>query len=487
MSQIPMKHTSQRQPRLAYECAIGEVFCRAPIYELIFSCVSPRTLVRTGRSCRAAYAASKDFSHRAYNINRHLSHFLSEPLDFRSLQARTGTLIAGSNALQFLDRTFYPEADMDIYVHPGHVREVLDYLVEREGYKFKPDSTQPADYREIVSDEWDGTVIRGESLDDDELLLYYQIKGVECVLSVEKLGPEGTLKIQLIACETSPFETIVNFHSTCVMNFIAFDAAYSLYPVATFEDRDTLSVWRARPLHDLTVVIKYGERGFAWHSTLPAGISPQTSPFHPFTDRTVGDQYTWRLPLDTAGVDLRLQMNSSSSPFQCDPVIYNGWSLEQVRDGVGTVYRTIQSTVFRYNYTTTNYKLNFRLWLFAAEQGLLSRILLRNNLLEKKSWPWFDAELAIFWEILRMIFCPSFDGTLLSTRLSSYRPAVLTLRYGVVEAKQPVFQAYCATFHSCNCSIPVDCLIPVSSSLCTCMSNNSTPSKNFPGELKFSL
>lgn len=404
MSQIPTKHTSQRPPRLAYECAVGELFGRAPIYDAIFSCVSPRTLVRIGRSCRTAYVASKDFSYRAYNIHRHLSRFLSEPLNFRSLQARTGTLIAGSNALQFLDRTFYPESDMDIYVHPGHVREVLDYLVEKEGYKFKPDSTQPRDYREIVSDEWDGTQIRDEALDDDELLLYYQIRGVESVLSMEKRGPDGLLKIQLIACKTSPFDAIINFHSTCVMNFIAFDAAYSLYPVGTFEKRETLPVWRARPLHDLTVVIKYGERGFAWVSTLPSGTSPQNPPFYPFTDRTVGDRYTWKLPLDTRGVALRSQMNPSSSVFQCDPVIYNGWALERVQHGMGTVYKTIRSSVFRYNYTTTNYKLNFKLWLFAIEQGFLSRILLENHLLEKETWPWFDAELASSWEAFKHDF-----------------------------------------------------------------------------------
>ncbi|KAG1862865.1 hypothetical protein C8R48DRAFT_708701 [Suillus tomentosus] len=401
MSQITVKPTNQRQPRLAHECAVGELFGRAPIYDAIFSCISPHTLVRIGRCCRAAYVASKDFSHRAYNIHRHLSRYLSEPLNFRSLQARTGTLIAGSNALQFLDRTFYPKSDMDLYVHPGHVREVLDYLVEREGYRFKPDSTQPQDYREIVSDEWDGTRIRDESLEDDELLLYYQIRGVESVLTIEKRGPDGLLKIQIIACETSPFDAIINFHSTCVMNFITFDAAYSLYPVATFEKRETLSVWRARPLHDLTVVIKYGERGFAWISTLPAGTSPRNSVFYPFTDRTVGDRYTWKLPLDTRGVALRPQMNPSSPIFQCDPVIYNGWALERVQHGMGTVYKAIKSSVFRYNYTTTNYKLNFKLWLFAIEQGFLSRILLQNNLLDKESWPWFDTEIASSWETFK--------------------------------------------------------------------------------------
>jgi len=192
------------QPQPADECVTNEVFCCAPVYDNIFSHTSPRELARLGRSCHAAYAASKDYSRRAFNINRHLSGFISKPLLFRSLQARTGTLIAGSNALQFLDRTFYGEADMDMYVHPGHAREVMDYVVEREGYEFKPHSRQPQDYREIVSDKWDNTRMRQD----------YQIKGVRSVLSLEKHGSNGYRKIQVIECAMSPFDTIINFHSS---------------------------------------------------------------------------------------------------------------------------------------------------------------------------------------------------------------------------------------------------------------------------------
>ncbi|OJA19607.1 hypothetical protein AZE42_12822 [Rhizopogon vesiculosus] len=49
--------------------------------------------------------------------------------------------------------------------------------------------------------------------------------------SILKCGPESLLKVQLIESDMSPFDTIVNFHFTCVMNFIAFDAVYSLYPL----------------------------------------------------------------------------------------------------------------------------------------------------------------------------------------------------------------------------------------------------------------
>jgi hypothetical protein len=182
---------------------MGEVFYRAPIYDNIFSYTSPRELVRLGHSCRAAYAAFRDYSRGAFSINRHLSNFLSKPLLFRSLQARTGTLIAGSNALQFLERIVYNEADMDLYVHPGHAREVMDYVIEIEGYEFKPHSKQPQDYRKIIVDEWNRTLRQD-----------YPIKGVRTVLSLEKHGSNGFRKIQVIECTLSPFETIINFHSS---------------------------------------------------------------------------------------------------------------------------------------------------------------------------------------------------------------------------------------------------------------------------------
>ncbi|KAG1859441.1 hypothetical protein C8R48DRAFT_605657 [Suillus tomentosus] len=398
-----MSESHGPQPQFA-DGVIGEVFDCTPVYDNIFSYVSPRELVRLGRSCRAAYAASKDYSRRAFNINQHLSRFISKPLLFRSLQARTGTLIAGSNALQFLDRTLYDEADMDIYVHPGHAREVMDYVVEREGYEFKLHSRQPRDYRKIVSDKWDNTRTRRD----------YQIKGVRSVLSLEKHGSHGYQKIQVIECMMSPFDTIINFHPTCVMNFIAFDAAYFLYPKATFEDRSTLQVWRARPLHDTSVTIKYSQRGFQWLSTLPA----DTSSFYPHMTRTVGDRYTWKLTLDTQEVVLRPQMSSSSTPFQFDPVSYNSWSLSECDEEMATVYKPIQSAIFRYNYTTANALLHLDLYQFMLEQCFLRRISLQDTdiaEMAKQTWyvdtfryclfeiyliySWrFDAEFTRFWQ-----------------------------------------------------------------------------------------
>ncbi|KAG1758073.1 hypothetical protein EDD22DRAFT_784371 [Suillus occidentalis] len=67
----------------------------------------------------------------------YLSRYFSDPLQFRSLQARTGLVMSGSNALQFVDHTSYPESDLDLYAHPGHLYELMEWL-ESIGYNLTP-------------------------------------------------------------------------------------------------------------------------------------------------------------------------------------------------------------------------------------------------------------------------------------------------------------------------------------------------------------
>lgn len=108
------------------------------VYDLVLSCFSPAQLCRLRLACKLANEAARSFVRRAYDINRHLKHFFDDPLAFRHLQAETGALISGSNALQFLDRTFYPKADLDIYVDVRYCEQLVKYLTLREGYVFRP-------------------------------------------------------------------------------------------------------------------------------------------------------------------------------------------------------------------------------------------------------------------------------------------------------------------------------------------------------------
>jgi len=204
---------------------LENLFTRPPIFEIIFSYLSPATLIRFSRACRLAQDAVSMFYARAFNINRHLKRFFSNPIGFRSLQARTGTLISGSNALQFLDRTFYPESDLDLYAHPGHAREVGEWLIQNEGYIFAPRPPQQnRPFHELDwTDTWSPWAIDLPRTDihmDDMHVERYRVQGLDQVYHFEKPQPGAPdappLRLQIILADHTPMACILGFHSSYV-------------------------------------------------------------------------------------------------------------------------------------------------------------------------------------------------------------------------------------------------------------------------------
>ncbi|KIJ15742.1 hypothetical protein PAXINDRAFT_114105 [Paxillus involutus ATCC 200175] len=376
-----------------------QILSRAPVYELIFASLSPRSLFRTALTCRAAYLAVAAFKHRAFNINRHLSRFFSDPFAFRSLQAKTSTLISGSNALQFLDRTFYPESDLDLYTHPGHAFEVARFLDESEGYHFVPRDDQEQDWREEIKESWDGTQKRLQTVNQMGGPVTYPLSGINAVYTFQmaRSGDQEALTVQIIDALGSPLQVILSFHSTCVMNFITSDSAYSLYPRATFEDRCSLGMPNSRSLIE-KVVQKYVRRGWRIYfmPTPFDSANPTKPPFMLDSARWVCDKHTWVLPLDMTGVKERLPLSPASAPLTCDPVRYNGWRLkppELLLKGYECSYSALQTTIFRYNYVIPDRdeELFRRLRIWANEQARLS-----HSQLSKADWVWFDADIPSF-------------------------------------------------------------------------------------------
>ena len=98
------------------------------IHEIIFMCLTPLESLRLARTCQLARDAVHAFLKRTFDINRSLLRFFLDPISFRSMQARTGTLISGSFALQFFDRTFYPDSDLDLYLYDGKEQEVTVWM-----------------------------------------------------------------------------------------------------------------------------------------------------------------------------------------------------------------------------------------------------------------------------------------------------------------------------------------------------------------------
>lgn len=98
-------------------------------------------------------------------------------------------------------------------------------------------------------------------------------------------------------CAGPPIQAILSeSHSSCVVNFISWNKAYSIFPRTTFINRQTAPLTRQYG-YTLRHFDKYEERGFEFVGPLSSSIRAGTS-----RHRSVGDKHTWKFPLDTTGV-----------------------------------------------------------------------------------------------------------------------------------------------------------------------------------------
>ncbi|KAK7682829.1 hypothetical protein QCA50_014213 [Cerrena zonata] len=290
------------------------------IYDIVLSYCTPASFLCLARTCKSAHAAVKSYMQRAFNINRILSRFLTSPLAFRQMQARTGALLSGSAALQFFDRSYYPESDLDIYADFKHRIEVGEFLF-KEGYEFKPEREQSHDFHTAVS------AYQPPPFDN------YEFKGVCAVLTFIKKWDDGkAVKAQMIVTKNNPMEAILGFHSTCVMNVISCDMAYSLYPNATFEERTSLICGSGYEESKEVAYDKYRSRG--WDVDDCFDYTYLDTAYHTTAFRWIGDTHCWSIPLDTSFITARIPLLSGSKPIICDPIVISNWVLFH-EDGKG--------------------------------------------------------------------------------------------------------------------------------------------------------
>lgn len=103
-------------------------------------------LTQTSKSLANLYRVLLPYQ---WNINRSLHRFVNQPAGLRSQLGKCTALISGSFALQFFERVFWDESDLDIFVQDGRGSGELGlYLAEEEGYVL--DSTKGRDRRDYI-------------------------------------------------------------------------------------------------------------------------------------------------------------------------------------------------------------------------------------------------------------------------------------------------------------------------------------------------
>lgn len=276
--------------------------------DLLFGYLAPADLIAYSKTCKTVREAVASFYRRAFRIEHILRRYFAshEILQFRELQATTATIISGSSALQFFDRTEYADSDLDLYVeHRFRIPVVL--WLKNIGYTFVPRSSLGPQNIEIVLDENFGTTSPVTSEYTDAMFV------------LDFMRPNHHHKIQLITSSASPLELVLHFHSSCVMNFITHNKAYSVFPRATFQDRQSLIFARNQKL-DLNAREKYENRG--WRFIKDIAAEERQKPFSPFVQgsRYPGDAKCWT-------IDLHPNLNNSPNFLET-----NSWNLEYDSD-----------------------------------------------------------------------------------------------------------------------------------------------------------
>jgi hypothetical protein len=133
-----------------------------------------------------------------------------ELVRFRELQASTGTVISGSTALQFFERTVYSESDLDLYVEHQHCRPMASWLqcigyeyIPRQGMNFK---TLEETIMNVQNKGSDNQPMLTDAFTDRE---YF-----DSVLLMDFQKTNPLRKIQLVTTKGPVLSMILEFHSS---------------------------------------------------------------------------------------------------------------------------------------------------------------------------------------------------------------------------------------------------------------------------------
>ncbi|EJD36349.1 hypothetical protein AURDEDRAFT_130132, partial [Auricularia subglabra TFB-10046 SS5] len=227
-------------------------------------------------------AASPVMRHHAFFPSRPRGAPAPHPLRTRSsgdTEARTGLLVSGSQVLQLLDRRDYGTRDIDLYVGNTPAYVVIEWLVY-SGYKLTFQTGSTVDENPMlafnVPNEHFGTDLR-----DNNSRAYFLAPG-SILFKFEK----GDLHVDLIVSLGSPLSSILDFHSTAVMNFITAAWIVVLFARATFRERLSLVVRFDGGKRMRDVLSKYELRGFT--AVFTTGSSPSFTP----RERWIRDDYS---------------------------------------------------------------------------------------------------------------------------------------------------------------------------------------------------
>ncbi|TGO09082.1 hypothetical protein BTUL_0180g00150 [Botrytis tulipae] len=315
-----------------------DIFLCYPIFDNICAYLDPNDILFFRLTTKQLSSSFDSLFKAQWNINRQLTRFVKDPVGFRSKLAEHDALITGSFALQFFERRFWLDSDLDIYVQGANdlrnPEQIGKYLVNHEGYNLQGSKTEA----------------NGGLINHVGQLKY--ISQVESYLRTS--SKEKPIQIQIIYTTNIPFQAIIQgFHTSLFMNVISWNFACSLFPDMNFIKRTAyemngggIGYLQANAGHkDLEA--KYRRRGWEWKKAAAIGDSKNLHSLNLASRRKIDDSYTWTIMLDTNDV----------SGGQPSYVLQNSYFKVAQLGPPNKQYfvdmHIVRSCVLRYEYTTT--------------------------------------------------------------------------------------------------------------------------------------
>lgn len=120
-----------------------------------------------------------------------------------------------------MDRTHYTDADLDIYVNPGHGLEVGMHMLKTQGYRVVEQNDDGTPYKLNLVNSVHHVVTMAKGAADQVVNTKYQQHSIHLVCQMERVTDGGkTLQVQIIVTTDCVFHAIMNFHSsTCLYNW----------------------------------------------------------------------------------------------------------------------------------------------------------------------------------------------------------------------------------------------------------------------------
>jgi len=187
------------------------ITCPFEVLTRLLSFLSVRRLYVIGRTSKTLKSVLEAYTTIAWDLNRRFKPWFSDIKGFRRALHEANGVVSGSQALQFFDRDYYPDSDMDIFVRAGGVETMSKWLT-RHSYTYKDESLSQSNIslKERIF-ALSARAIESKSNTDRPMLGVFNFTKPKR----GKTEKRGVFKVQVIAVDIEPIKYILfEFHSS---------------------------------------------------------------------------------------------------------------------------------------------------------------------------------------------------------------------------------------------------------------------------------